>query len=87
MNHDDLRLMIRRELAEGLLPHDSIPRFWGGPANGEEYDACEEIIDGVDLVMEAISTRTNQGLQLHVKCFYIWDTERDAPARQRHGLP
>ena len=87
MEPNHLRLIIRRKLADGDLPHNSIPRFWGGPANGEECDACEEPIGSPQLIMEAISTTTNQGIQFHVECFYIWDTERDAPARRRHGLP
>lgn len=77
-----LRALIRRKLAEGLLPQNSIRRFWGGPSDGEECDACEEIIDGADLVMEAISTSTNEGLQLHVECFYFWDLEREVPGRE-----
>jgi hypothetical protein len=36
--------MVRRKLADGSLPHDSIPRFWGGPSDGEECDACGEVI-------------------------------------------
>lgn len=79
MEQDTLRLLIRRKLAQGDLPQDSIPRFWGGPANGEECDACEETITSAQFIMEAISTTTNQGLQLHVECFYLWDEERDEP--------
>ena len=28
----------------------------------------------------AVIELTNQGLQLHVECFYLWDAERDARA-------
>jgi hypothetical protein len=44
MEQDALRLIVRRKLAQSDLPHDSIPRFWGGPATDEACDACEETI-------------------------------------------
>ena len=81
MNHDAIRLMIRRKLADGSLPQNSIPRFWGGSSDGEDCDACEEVIRAEDLLMEGISTLTNQGIQFHVECFYLWDAERDVPGR------
>ena len=81
MDATTIRTTIRRKLDSGELPHDHIPRFWGGPADGEDCDVCEEVIRADQLLMEAISTATNQGLQFHVECFYLWDTERDAPGR------
>ena len=81
MDQDALRLLIRSKLAAGELPHDDIPRFWGGPPDGEECDACGEVFRADQLVMEGISSTTNHGLQLHVECLYLWDDERDAPGR------
>ena len=83
MERDNLRLIIRRKLAQGLLPSDSIPRFWGAPANGEQCDACEEAISRTQVIMEGISQTTNQGLQLHVECFSMWDEERDESTRRQ----
>jgi hypothetical protein len=34
-----------------------------------------------EMVMEGSSAATNQGLQLHVECFSLWDEARDAPGR------
>jgi hypothetical protein len=82
MDPTNIRTMIRQKLDSGALPHDHIPRFWGGPADGGDCDVCEEVIRADQLLMEAISTTTNQGLQFHVECFYLWDTERDAPGRK-----
>jgi len=31
--------------------------------------------------MEGISQPTNEGLQLHVECFSVWDEEREVPGR------
>lgn len=78
---ESIRAMIRRKLQAGDLPHDSIPRFWGGPSIGEECDACEQLIAADELLMEAISRTTNQGIQFHVECFYLWDSERETPGK------
>jgi hypothetical protein len=65
------------------------PRFWGGLPDGEECDVCEAVVRADQLLMEGISTETNQGLQFHVECFYIFhvecfyisDSERDVLGR------
>ena len=75
-----LRQLVREKLADGRLPHDSIPRVWGGPANGESCHACEAVIPQNQFIIEGIS-ETGMGLQLHVECFYIWDAERSPDAR------
>ena len=41
MESEALRLLIRQKLQDGRLPLNSMPRFWGGPADGEVCDACE----------------------------------------------
>ena len=51
MEHDTIRVFIRQKLAVGSLPHDSIPRFWGGPSDGEDCDACDEVILADELLM------------------------------------
>ena len=77
MESKALRLLIRAKLADGRLPHDSIPRVWGGPGAGEACDACEEIIRKPQMEMEGIGTG-GCGIQMHVECFYMWDQERRA---------
>jgi hypothetical protein len=81
MQYEAIRILIRQKLAGGTLPNDNIPRFWGGPSDGEECDACDEVILANQLLMEGISTLTSKGIQFHVECFYLWDVERDAPGR------
>ena len=81
MDSEKIRSSVRRKLTSGELPNDHIPRFWGGPADGEDCDVCEEAIQADQLLMECISTTTNQGLQFHVECFYWWDAERLVPGR------
>ena len=77
-----LRVLIQQKLADGRLPHNSIPRVWGGPSNGETCDACGEVIAAHQFVMEGVSTDpTKRSVQFHVGCFGIWDVERTAPGR------
>jgi hypothetical protein len=77
-----LRLLIERKLDDGRLPHNSIPRVWGGPGDGEECDACEEPIPKNQLIMEGISLDGDRrAVQFHVACFYLWDEMRKAPGR------
>ena len=83
MRPDTVRLLIREKLTDGRLPYDSMPRFWGGPANHERCDACDEEISKEQLVMEGISstppTDKKKPFQLHVVCFQLWDAERRKP--------
>jgi hypothetical protein len=73
MEQETLRHLIRRKLADGRLPQNSIPRLWGGAGNGETCDACEEIITKTQFVMEGVSTTGGKGIQFHVGCLHIWD--------------
>jgi hypothetical protein len=75
---EDLRILIRQKLKSGRLPYDSMPRFWGGPGPGEGCDGCNTPITHSQLVMEGIASTysVKKPMQLHVKCFYIWDVER-----------
>lgn len=84
MELEAVRQIVRRKLATGELPQDSISRFWGGLSHGEECDACGERLRPEQIIVEAISTRTNQGLQFHVGCFYVWDKEREPSGRLDH---
>ena len=77
MQDDPIRLVIRRKLAEGPLPINGIARIWGGPPDGEACHACEEPIVGPELLMAEIASG-RVALQLHVRCFYLWDSERTA---------
>jgi hypothetical protein len=82
-----LRILIQQKLDDGRLPQNSIPRVWGGPGNGENCLACDEVVLAGQLLMEGISTDTNNrmGVQFHVKCFYLWDTLRKVKGHQASG--
>ena len=76
MDQEARRLLIRQKLDDGRLPHNSIPRLWGGPGQGETCDACNLPISIPALIMEGIAVDARKALQLHVECFYLWDFER-----------
>ena len=80
MNSVALRQLIRDKLADGRLPRNSIPRVWGGPSSGESCHACAQAIPPVEFIIEGIS-ENGGGIQLHVECFYIWDSERMPDSR------
>ena len=73
--------LIPPETQDGRLPYDSMPRFWGGPADGETCDVCDTAITKAQLVMEGIASTLSdkKPVQFHVKCFRVWDAERRVP--------
>ena len=82
-----IRTLIREKLKDGRLPLNSMPRFWGGPADGEVCDACDKPITKQQLVMEGIAStlslsdhqpKGKKPIQFHVTCFQMWDAERRA---------
>jgi hypothetical protein len=85
MDAEEIRLIVRLKLQDGRLPYNSMPRFWGGPGDGEHCDACEALITKEQLVMEGIAStlsdrpKDKKPVQFHVQCFQIWDLERRIP--------
>lgn len=75
-SEESLRLLIRSELASGELPGHDCTKVFGGVSNGEICDACHEAVAKGQLVMECIGEHYPKTLQFHVRCFYIWDSER-----------
>ena len=78
-----IRTLIREKLSDGRLPYDSMPRFWGGPGDGEVCDACDKPITKQQLVMEASTLsdrpKDKNPIQFHVPCFEVWNDERRKP--------
>ena len=76
MEVDALRALIQQKLRDGRLPVDHIPRFWCGPSEGEQCDACDRLITS-PLVVEGISSSGGgrKSIQMHVNCFALWDDE------------
>jgi hypothetical protein len=84
MEKPALRLLIRERLADGRLPHNHIPRVWGGSGAGETCDGCGEIVTKEQMLMEGIDDM-GSGVQLHVACFHVWDVERQVAGHRPSG--
>jgi hypothetical protein len=81
-----LRRVVQAKLADGRLPHDSIPRVWGGPGAGETCDACGGTVTKAHLMMEGITLSPDRGsVQFHVRCFQVWDSERKVVGHEPSG--
>jgi hypothetical protein len=83
MEANTIRTLVRQKLNDGRLPYDSLPRFWGGPGNLEQCDACDTVIREDQLVMEGIASAPSnkKPIQLHVVCLQLWDHERREPLK------
>jgi hypothetical protein len=77
-SEESLRLLIREKLTSGVLPGHDCTKVFGGVSNGETCDGCGEVIAKRQLVMDCIGDHYPKTLQFHVRCFYIWDSERAA---------
>ena len=84
MDQPTLRLMIHDKLADGRLPHNHIPRMWGGPGNGEICDGCGETVTKTQVVMEGLSGK-DRDVQFHVTCFHVWDATRQVLGHRASG--
>ena len=77
MDQESLRLLIRRKLQNGRLPSDGIKKVWSSRSNGETCEGCDAILSKDQMLMEGVSMDlARKSLQLHVRCFQIWDHER-----------
>jgi hypothetical protein len=78
MDHSILRPLIREKLSDGRLPHDNIPRVWGGLGHGGPCDGCEGTVTETEMGIEG-SDAKGSVVQFHVACFYAWEAERRVP--------
>lgn len=80
MDNETLRLLVQHKLQDGRLPL-WIGKIWTVPGGGTSCDACEASITKEQLVQEVALAggRGAKGtIQLHVRCFQVWDHERRA---------
>ena len=79
MDQESLRLLIRRKLQNGRLPRNGIKNVWSSPSAGETCDACDATLAQDQLLMEGVTLDLGRTpLQMHVRCFQIWDHEKRA---------
>jgi hypothetical protein len=78
-DQEALRLLIRPKRHERHLPHDGIRTVWSTPSDGEMCDACDAILSKDQMLMKGATLDLGRrSLQMHVRCFQIWDHERRA---------
>jgi len=83
MDQEALRRLIRRKLEDGRLPHDDLKRFWSSPSDGETCDACDTVFAKDQMLMQGMTLDLGRRpLQLHVRCFQMWDHERRAASHR-----
>ena len=79
MDQEALRLLIRRRIHERRLPHDGVRTVWSTPSDGETCDACDTLLTKDQVLMEGVTLNLGRRpLQMHVRCFQMWDHERRA---------
>jgi hypothetical protein len=80
MDQEALRTLMRRKLQDGRLPHEGIKRIWSNPSDGETCDACDTVLAKDQVLMEGVTLDLGRShmLQLHVRCFQMWEYERRA---------
>jgi hypothetical protein len=80
MDEAALRAMIRGKIRDGRLPNDRAPKFWGGHSNGERAcDACGSVVTTGQWLTEVATVAGGSPLQLHFRCFAVWEQERREP--------
>ena len=80
MDQEALRRLIRGKLQNGRLPHEGVQRIWSSPSDGETCNGCDTVLAKDQVLMEGVTLDLGRShmLQLHVRCFQMWDHERRA---------
>jgi len=79
LDQESLRRLIRHKIQNGRLPHDGIRKVWSSPSDGETCHACDATLVKDQMLMEGVTMDLGRRpLQLHVRCFQVWDHERRA---------
>ncbi|HZO41692.1 MAG TPA: hypothetical protein VFE97_20910 [Methylomirabilota bacterium] len=77
MDSETIRFLIRYKLQRGRLPYDGPSKICEPRAVGDVCAACGALVESGHLVQPA----TRDGalpLQLHARCFELWNEERHA---------
>jgi hypothetical protein len=71
-----LRVLIHRQMADGRLPRDHMPRLWSGTGAEGMCAACERPIAKHDMAMGRLDEGKTTALGFHSRCFHLWERER-----------
>jgi hypothetical protein len=80
---NELRLLARAHIRDGLLPEVNASRIWGGYGNGDLCAVCGESIHPKEIEYEIEDQRAGnvRAYHLHVVCYAAWTFEC---ARREH---
>lgn len=86
-----LREKVRKVIHTGALPNRCPDSTWGGPGTGFECTICGMRVnhDDVELEIEFERVADDPGpgmYHVHVRCFVIWESERQNLERARDGI-
>jgi hypothetical protein len=77
MDSETIRFLIQYKLQRGRLPYDGPSKICEPRAVGDVCAACGALVESGHLVQP--STRDEAlPLQLHARCFELWNEERHA---------
>jgi hypothetical protein len=80
MNSETIRFLIQYKLQRGRLPYDGASKVCEPHAVGEVCAACGALIENAHLVMQPTTRDAAAPIQLHARCFELWNEERHAPS-------
>lgn len=80
MDSETIRFLIQYKLQRGRLPYDGAPKTREPQAVGDVCAACGALIENTHLVMQPTTRHAAVPIQLHARCFELWDEERHAPS-------
>ena len=79
MDQESLSRLIRRKIEDGRLPRNGIKKVWSSPSAGETCQACDTVLAEEQLLTEGLTLDlARRPVQMHVRCFQVWDHERRA---------
>jgi len=77
MNLKGIRVFIRAKIQDCRLPRGNAQHAVGQPGNGQNCDACDEILTAARLMMEMTNNGTT--FSVHGDCYLLWMNEQVAP--------
>jgi hypothetical protein len=88
-DENELRRLVRRAMRAGLLPRRRPDRMWGGPGHGARCAVCDGAVAGPDMAFDLEFVQAGAGeplsLQMHNRCFAMWEHERDNASTDGNG--
>jgi hypothetical protein len=78
MDPETIRFLIQYKLQRGRLPYDGPSTLREPRAGGDACAACGALVESGHLVMQPATRDGAPPLQLHARCFELWNEERHA---------